>query len=321
MAVYTEIGDDELRSFTALYDIGEVLSCKGIAEGVENSNFLLTTERGNFILTLYEKRVAREDLPFFIALMDHLARQGVPSPTPVRARDAEALRELCGRPAAIVTFLNGMWPRRIEPFHCTALGGALARLHLAGESFGMVRRNDLSVAGWRRLYEACRERAGELQRGLAAELGEELGFLERAWPRELPVGVIHADLFPDNVFFRDRELSGLIDFYFACTDFLAYDIAVCLNAWCFEPDLSFNVTKARLLVGNYRAVRPLAEAELAALPLLARGSAFRFLLTRLYDWLNQTEGALVRPKDPMEYLKKLRFHRGIEGPAAYGIDP
>src|SRR5438093_161711 len=173
MAVYTEIGDDELRAFAALYDIGEVLSCKGIAEGVENSNFLLTTERSNFILTLYEKRVAPEDLPFFIALMDHLAHQGVPSPTPVRARDAEALRELCGRPAAIVTFLNGMWPRRIEPYHCAALGGALARLHRAGASFAMRRRNDLGPAGWRRYYKACAARADEVQSGLAAELGEE----------------------------------------------------------------------------------------------------------------------------------------------------
>ncbi len=320
MAVYTEIGDDELRAFTALYDLGEVLSCKGIAEGVENSNFLLTTERANFILTLYEKRVAPADLPFFIALMDHLAHQGVACPTPVRARDGEALRELCGRPAAIVSFLNGMWPRRIDPFHCAALGSALARLHLAGESFPMVRPNALGVAGWRPLYEACRERAGELQPGLAAELGEELAFLEATWPRDLPTGNIHADLFPDNVFFRDGALSGLIDFYFACTDFLAYDLAICLNAWCFEPDLSFNVTKARLLVASYRAARKLTAAELAALPLLARGSALRFLLTRLYDWLNQTPGALVRTKDPLEYLKRLRFHRGIAGPSAYGID-
>jgi len=320
MAVYTEIGDDELREFTALYDIGEVLSCKGIAEGVENSNFLLTTARGNFILTLYEKRVAPQDLPFFIALMDHLAHQGVACPTPVRARDGEALRELCGRPAAIVTFLNGMWPRRIDPAHCAGLGTALARLHLAGESFSMVRPNDLSVAGWRRLFQSCAARAGELQPDLAGELEDELAFLAAAWPRDLPTGIIHADLFPDNVFFRDHELSGLIDFYFACTDFLAYDLAICLNAWCFEPDLSFNITKARLLVREYRAVRPLAASELAALPLLARGSALRFLLTRLYDWLNQTAGALVRPKDPTEYLKKLRFHRGITGPAAYGID-
>jgi homoserine kinase type II len=320
MAVYTEIGDDELRAFTALYELGEVLACKGIAEGVENSNYLLTTERGNFILTLYEKRVARGDLPFFIALMDHLAHQGVACPVPVRAKDGEALRELCGKPAAIVTFLNGMWPRRIDPHHCAALGEALARLHLAGESFGMARPNDLGPAGWRRLYERCGARAGEVHRELAAELAEELAFVESAWPRDLPCGVIHADLFPDNVFFRDHELSGLIDFYFACTDFLAYDIAICLNAWCFEPDASFNVTKARLLVARYRAVRPLAAAELAALPLLARGSALRFLMTRLYDWLHQTEGALVRPKDPVEYVRKLRFHRGIAGPEAYGID-
>jgi homoserine kinase type II len=320
MAVYTEIGDDELRTFAAQYDIGEVLSCKGIAEGVENSNFLLTTERGNFILTLYEKRVAREDLPFFIALMDHLAHHGVACPTPVRARDGEALRQLCGRPAAIVTFLNGMWPRRIDPSHCAGLGRALARLHLAGASFAMTRPNDLGPEGWRRLYGGCAERAGEMQPGLAQEIEAELGFFAAEWPDDLPQGVIHADLFPDNVFFRDHELSGLIDFYFACTDFLAYDIAICLNAWCFEPDLSFNVTKARLLVGNYRKVRPLAAAELIALPVLARGSALRFLLTRLYDWLNQTAGALVRPKDPIEFLKKLRFHRNVSGPGAYGID-
>jgi homoserine kinase type II len=321
MAVYTEIGDDELRDFIAGYEIGAVLSCKGIAEGVENSNYLLGTERGNFILTLYEKRVSPADLPFFIALMDHLAHQGVACPTPVRAKDGGALRELCGRPAAIVTFLNGMWPRRIEPFHCAAVGAALGRLHQAGESFAMTRPNDLGLAGWRRLFLACGDRADEVQPGLATELAEELAALEDTWPQGLPGGVIHADLFPDNVFFRDHEVSGLIDFYFACTDAFAYDLAVCVNAWCFEPDGSFNVTKARLLVGHYRGERPLAAAEIAALPLLARGSALRFLLTRLYDWLNQTEGALVRPKDPLEYLRKLRFHRGVTDPAGYGIGP
>src|SRR5499427_2220205 len=300
MAVYTDVADDELRAFIELYDVGEVLSCKGIAEGVENSNFLVTTERGNFILTLYEKRVAPRDLPFFIALMEHLARRGVACAVPVKARDGIALRELCGRPAAVVTFLAGMWPRRIQPFHCSAVGAALAALHRAGASFAMIRPNDLSVGGWRRLHDACHCRAVEVHRGLAEELGAELALLETEWPHGLPTGVIHADLFPDNVFFRDRDVSGLIDFYFACTDFLAYDLAVCLNAWCFEPDGSFNVTKGR--------------------PLLARGSALRFLLTRLFDWLNQAEGALVRPKDPLEFLRKLRFHRGITNLAAYGID-
>jgi len=320
MAVYTDVADDELRAFIALYDIGEVLSCKGIAEGVENSNFLVTTERGNFILTLYERRVAPADLPFFIALMEHLAAHGVACPTPVKARDGFALRQLCGRPAAIVTFLAGMWPRRVQPFHCAGVGAALAGLHHAGASFGMTRSNDLSVSGWQRLYAACGSRAVDVQPGLAGEVEAELLLIEAEWPRDLPTGVIHADLFPDNVFFREREVSGLIDFYFACTDFLAYDLAVCLNAWCFEADGSLNVTKARLLLDGYRRIRPLTSDELAALPLLARGSALRFLLTRLFDWLNQPAGALVRPKDPLEFLRKLRFHRGITEIAGYGVD-
>jgi homoserine kinase type II len=320
MAVYTDVGDEELRAFIALYDVGEVLSCKGIAEGVENSNFLITTAHDNFILTLYEKRVAPRDLPFFIALMEHLANHGVPCPTPVKGRDGVALRELCGRPAAMVTFLSGMWPRRIQPFHCAGVGVALAALHRAGASFAMTRVNDLSVGGWRPLLEACLDHADDVQLGLAAELEAELALLERAWPRDLPTGIIHADLFPDNVFFRERDVSGLIDFYFACTDFLAYDLAICLNAWCFEADGSLNVTKARLLLDGYRRARPLTPAELAALPLLAQGSALRFLLTRLFDWLNQPEGALVRPKDPLEFMRKLRFHRGIRDLRAYGVD-
>jgi homoserine kinase type II len=319
MAVYTEIGDDELRGFVAAYDIGEVLSCKGIAEGVENSNYLLRTEAGIYILTLYEKRVAPADLPFFIHLMEHLARRGLACPTPVKARDGEALRRLCGRPAAVVTFLDGMWPRRLQPHHCAGVGRALAELHVAGADFAMSRRNDLSTPGWRTLYGACRERADEVRPGLAEELGGELERLEEAWPRGLPQGVIHADLFPDNVFFRGDKVSGLIDFYFACTDFLAYDVAICLNAWCFELDGSFNVTKAKLLLSNYKSVRPIGADEIAALPLLARGSALRFLLTRLYDWLNHPPGAYVRPKDPLEYLQKLRFHRRVDGPAAYGL--
>jgi homoserine kinase type II len=319
MAVYTDVPDDELRVFVGEYDIGEVVSCKGIAEGVENSNFLLRTDSGTFILTLYEKRVAPRDLPFFIGLMEHLASAGIACPTPVHGRDGIALRVLCGRPAAIVTFLDGMWPRRIKPFHCAALGGAMAALHRASTSFAMSRPNTLSLAGWRELFEACRGRADEVSPGLADELAGEIDGLEAAWPRDLPSGVIHADLFPDNVFFRGEAVSGIIDFYFACTDFFAYDVAIGLNAWCFEADFSFNVTKARLLLSNYRAVRPISAAELAALPLLARGSALRFLLTRLYDWLNQPAGAMVRPKDPLEYLQKLRFHRSVGGPGDYGL--
>lgn len=320
MAVYTEVSDEEVDAFVAQYDLGEVLSLKGIAEGVENSNFLLQTERGSYILTLYEKRVAETDLPFFLALMEHLAARGIACPLPIRGRDGEALRRLAGRPAAIVSFLAGMWPRRIQPFHCRELGAALARMHLAGSDFGMERPNNLSVGGWRPLFEASKDRAHEVLPGLAEELEAELRFLESEWPAGLPRGLIHADLFPDNVFFKGERLSGLIDFYFACTDALAYDIAICLNAWCFEPDGAFNITKARLMLTGYQKVRRLSERELSLLPLLARGSAMRFLLTRLYDLLNHPPGAFVKPKNPLEYWARLRFHRQVAGPGAYGLD-
>ncbi|MBF0332016.1 MAG: homoserine kinase [Alphaproteobacteria bacterium] len=320
MAVYTEVGDEELEAFIAEYDLGEVVSCKGIAEGVENSNYLMQTTRGTFILTLYEKRVNPDELPFFIGLMEHLAGRGLACPTPIHGRDGRTLRELCGRPAAIVTFLQGMWPRRIQPMHCALLGEAMARLHVAGADYPGRRANDLSVAGWRPLFEACKDHADDVKPGLADELESELAILERDWPSGLPHGVIHADLFPDNVFFLGERVSGIIDFYFACTDSLVYDVAICLNAWCFEPDGSFNATKARLMLSAYRKVRPLGPDEMKALPLLAQGGAMRFLLTRLYDWLNTPSGALVKRKDPLEYLAKLRFHSGISGPGAYGLD-
>jgi len=320
MAVYTEVSNGELEAFVELYDIGRVVSCKGIAEGVENSNFMLSTDLGSYILTLYEKRVARADLPFFLGLMDHLASRGIVCPTPIHQRSGSTLGEICGRPAAIISFLDGMWPRRPAPRQCQLLGEALARMHLAGADYRGVRANALSVAGWRRLAEATAARAHEVSPGLADEIGQELATFESTWPSDLAGGVIHADLFPDNVFFLGDRLSGIIDFYFACNDFYAYDLAVCLNAWCFEPDNSFNATKARLMIGAYNKVRPIPPAEMAALPLLARGSALRFLLTRLYDWLNHPAGAFVKPKDPLEYLQKLRFHRAVKSVAAYGVD-
>ncbi len=322
MAVYTEVSDEELVAFVDGYDIGEVVSCKGIAEGIENTNYLIRTRGGTFILTLYEKRVKAEDLPFFLGLMDHLAGKGIPCPTPLRSRDGDLFRPLCGRPAALVTFLDGMWPRRIKPEHCAGLGAALAHLHLAGADFYLSRPNDLSVASWRPLLEASLAHADEVASGLGEELERELSELESAWSATegLPRGVVHADLFPDNVFFVGEMLSGLIDFYFACNDVFAYDLAICLNAWCFEGDRSFNITKAHRLLTSYRKVRDFSGDELAALPLMARGSALRFLLTRLYDWMNTPQGALVTPKDPLEYLAKLRFHQGVRGPAAYGLE-
>jgi homoserine kinase type II len=320
VAVYTDVQAEDLAAFLANYDIGELLSYKGIAEGVENSNFLVHTSRGHFILTLYEKRVATGDLPFFLALMEHLASRGITCPQPVKSRAGNAAGTLAGRPAAIVTFLDGMWLRRPGPGHCAALGEALAKLHVAGIDFTMRRKNALSVEGWRPLFEAAQGKGDGLQPGLSDAIAAELAHLERAWPRDLPQGVIHADLFPDNVFFLGDKLSGLIDFYFACTDTLAYDVAICLNAWCFEPDHSYNVTKGRGLLQAYQRIRPLSAAEWKVFALLSRGAALRFLLTRLVDWLDVPPGALVRPKDPLEYFRKLRFHQAVAAVQDYGID-
>lgn len=320
MAVYTEVGDDDLSEFLRGYDIGTLASYKGIAEGVENTNYYVETDTGRFILTLYEKRVDPRDLPYFLGLMDHLAARGIDCPTPVHGRDGAALRELAGRPAAIVTYLQGVWPRRIDIKHCAPLGRALAEMHVAGAEFAMSRPNSLSVDGWRPMYERCAARAHEVQNGLAGEIDAELEVLETEWPRDLPSGMIHADLFPDNVFFLGDKLSGLIDFYFACNDFLAYDLAICINAWCFETDGSLNVTKARHMLSAYRKVRPLGEDELNSLPLLLRGAAIRFLLTRLHDWLFHPEGALVTPKNPLEYYRKLRFHQSVRRPGDLGLD-
>lgn len=319
MAVYTDITEDELIRFLAAYEVGSLTSYKGIAEGVENSNFLLHTTKGAYILTLYEKRVNADDLPFFLGLMHHLAERGLSCPLPLPRADGKLLGTLSGRPAAVISFLEGMWLRKPEAQHCREVGRALASMHQAGEGFPLKRPNALSVEGWRPLWRNSEARADEVQAGLKDEIATELAFIEEHWPKDLPEGVIHADLFPDNVFFLGDRLSGLIDFYFACNDFLAYDVAICLNSWCFEKDGSYNITKGMALLSGYESVRRLTAEEVEALPLLARGSALRFFLTRLYDWLMTPPGALVVKKDPLEYLTKIRFHRTIVSSAEYGL--
>ena len=321
MAVYTEVSDDDLARFVASYGLGRLLSCKGIAEGVENTNYMVITDEGPFILTLYEKRVAREDLPYFLGLMDHLSAAGLDCPLPVRSPAGAMLGELSGRPAALVTFLDGVWPRHPGIHHCAGVGAALAELHVLGRDFPMRRNNALGLAGWRPLFERFEAQADAVATGLRDTIAGELDHLAAAWPTQLPDGVIHADLFPDNVFFLDDRVSGLIDFYFACNDALAYDLAVCLNAWCFEADATFSPAKAAALIGAYEGVRPLTEPEVAALPVLARGAALRFLLTRSYDWLHTPKGALVKPHDPLAYLRRLKFHRGVASAATYGRSP
>jgi homoserine kinase type II len=319
MAVYTDISEVELAAFLKEYDVGDLRSYKGIAEGTENSNYLLHTSTAAYILTLYEQRVERSDLPFFLGLMEHLAQHGVNCPLPVRRLDGAMVSEIADRPAALITFLEGMWLRKPAPRHCREVGRAMASMHLAARDFALRRANALTLGDWRPLWEKAKPRANEVEAGLEAEVEADLAALSDGWPSDLPTGVIHADLFPDNVFFLGDKVSGIIDFYFACNDLLAYDIATGLNAWCFEKDGSYNLTKGTALLEGYQSVRPLEAEEIEALPLLARGSALRFMLTRLYDWLTIADGALVNKRDPMEYVRRLRFHRQIGSASEYGI--
>ena len=319
MAVYTTISDAELLALVETYDIGTLLSFAGIAEGVENSNYLLRTDKANYILTLYEKRTNEQDLPFFMGLMQHLSEAGIICPSPITDKSGTILQHIVGRPAAMVSFLDGVSNRFPNATQCRNLGIALARMHLATADFAMKRDNALGPAGWQPLLNSITEEPADLPKGLKAQAQTKLEAILAEWPDNLPTGIIHADLFPNNVMFVGDELTGLIDFYFACHDVTAYDLATCLNSWCFENDGTFNVTKSAAMLAGYQSVRPLSDDEKQALPVLCRGSAIRFFLTRFYDWINTPKDALVKPHDPMEYWAKLRFHEKCDSPASYGL--
>ncbi|MEZ5953174.1 MAG: homoserine kinase [Hyphomonas sp.] len=324
MAVYTQVSDEALEAFLKEYDLGTPLSFKGIAEGVENSNYYLETSTGRFILTLFEKRVNAADLPYFIGLKQHLAAKGFPCPEPIHGRDGASLRTLEGRPAVIVSFLEGLSPRKPNVTQCRELGAGMARMHLALADFAMTRENSLGPASWPRLWAGHEADADALQPGLSALIAEDLAAIAAAKPQSfaIPRGTVHADLFPDNAFFLGDSFSGVIDFYFACTDALAYDLAVCLNSWAFEDggrdSIDYNFSKGAALIAGYESVRPLEPTEREALPILCRGAAVRFFLTRLIDWSSTPAGALVKPKNPLEYANRLAFHRKVETAEGYG---
>ena len=320
MAVYTQVPDLELARFVASHGLGQLHSCKGIAEGVENTNYLIESDTGRYVLTLYEKRVDPADLPFYLGLMEHLAAKGIACPVLVRDTAGRQIATLAGRPAAICTFLDGMSVKQPSAQHCAHVGEALARMHLAGSDYPLSRANALGPAGWQPLYDRFAARADEIQPGLAHLIDSELAHLVPNWPRGLPSGVIHADLFPDNVFFLANKLSGVIDFYFACNDTFAYDLAVCLNAWCFDAAGGYDRAKGHAMFEGYQRVRKLNEDERAAIPLLARGAALRFLLTRSYDWLETPADAIVKPHNPDDYVQRIWCHREMVTAADYGLE-
>ncbi len=308
MAVYTPVTAADLDAFLIRYDIGSATSCKGIAEGVENSNFLVETTRGRFFLTLYEKRVDAADLPWFLALMGHLAARGLPVPRPIPDRGGTALQTLNGRPACIIEFLTGVSVTEPSPDECREVGSALGRLHVAARDFTAVRANSLGPAAWPPLAARCDGRLGEIDPALPGLV--EAGLAATAdWPQGLPTGAIHADLFCDNVLLLGGKVTGLIDFYFACTDTIAYDYAVTHAAWCFDADgRRHHTDRAAALAAGYAGAAGLGAAEIAALPRLGQGAALRFTLTRAYDWLNTPAGALVTRKDPMAFGRRLDWY-------------
>ncbi|MEH6661056.1 MAG: homoserine kinase [Parasphingorhabdus sp.] len=311
MAVYTKVSAEEIDRFLTRFDVGTLVSAKGIAEGVENSNYLLETTQDKFILTLYEKRVDPADLPFFISLLDHLAEAGCLVPPMIADRQGIKIQELCGRSACLITFLPGVSVSHPTTAQAKATGKALGDMHRALVDFAPERRNSMDHDGWRALAEQCGPaELDNIAPGLAKAIAQELDHLDEHWPHDLPRSAIHADLFPDNVLMLDDRVTGLIDFYFSCTDIRAYDLAVTHAAWCFSEDgADFHEPISRALIEGYISAFPISDAERQALPLLARGAALRFLLTRAYDWINTPAGALVTRKDPQAFLNRLQYYQ------------
>ena len=310
MAVYTPVPAEALEAFLRAYDVGILLSAKGIAEGVQNSNFLIETSGGRYFLTLYETAVAAHDLPYFLALTAHLADHGLPVPRPIPDRSGTVLQTLEGRPACLIEFLSGISLTEPTPAHCHAAGAALGRLHKASADFAPVRDNDLGPAGWQRLFLACTDHFDDIAAGLGDEVESDLNDVIAHWPDHLTRATIHADLFPDNVLMQGTKITGLIDFYFACTEIRAYDLAVLHTAWAFTADGAYHSTeRAEALNAGYRETHGLTDAEAAAMPILCRGACLRFLLTRAYDWIHTPADALVTRKDPLAYLRRLQHYR------------
>ena len=315
MAVYTKLSKIELNEFFTKYDLGKLLKYEGIKEGIENTNYFIQTEKGKYILTLYEKRVEEKDLPFFIGLMKNLYDKKFPSPKPIINKNGNYISDILKKKAAVVSFLDGRAKKILSPDDCCEVGISTAKMHLITKNLSGKRENKLSVNSWRMLFNKVKNECSKIHTNLPNIIEKNLTEVEENWPKDIPSGIIHADLFSDNIFFKSNKLSGIIDYYFACNDYYAFEIAICLNALCFEGDnanLSFNVTKAKRFIDGYSSVRKLSDEEKNSLKVLCQGAAIRFLLTRVFDFLNLSEGALVKIKDPLEYLKRLEFHDNVK---------
>ena len=312
MAVYTKLNHNKIEEILSNYSLGKLNQFKGIEEGIENSNYFLSVGKKKFILTVYEKRVKSEDLPFFSNLMSSLNKSNFKCPAPVINNQNETITDFEGKKLMIVSFLEGKAKQSLSPLNCKSVGIEVANMHKITSNFKFKRDNDLSVKSWRTLFNSVKDKCSKIHKDLPKLIEENLGDVEKNWPVNLPRGIIHADLFHDNIFFIKDKFSGIIDFYFSCEDFLAFEIAICFNALCFDglkENLSFNVTKAKHFIDGYTSIRKLSDEEKNNIKVLSQGAALRFLLTRVFDAINKVEGAIVKIKDPVEYLKRLEFHK------------
>ncbi len=320
MAVYTKLNQNQIEEILSNYNLGKLDSFKGIEEGIENTNYYLLVNKKKFILTIYEKRVKSQDLPFFSDLMSSLNKANFKCPAPISNKENKTITELNGKKLMIVSFLEGKAKQNLSPANCKSIGLEVAKMHELTKNFKLTRKNDLSINSWRKIFDSVKDNCANIHKDLPKLIEENLDDVEKNWPKSLPKGIIHADLFHDNIFFTQDKFSGVIDFYFSCEDFFAFEIAICFNALCFDglkSNLSFNVTKAKNFIDGYTSVRKLTNEELDNVKVLSQGAALRFLLTRVFDALNKVEGAIVKIKDPMEYLKRLEFHKNSKNQEDY----
>ena len=320
MAIYTKLDQEKINIILSNYKLGALKKFVGIKEGIENTNYFIETEKGKFILTIYEKRVKETDLPFFTNLMFELSKNGFMCPKPITNKHNDYISDINNKKFMIVSFLDGKSKSNLSPSECKIVGSQIAKLHKITKNFKFERKNDLSIRSWRSIFSQVKDKCNKIHADFPKLIEANLVSIEKEWPKNLPAGIIHADLFHDNIFFIQDEFSGLIDFYFSCEDYFAFEIAICFNALCFDgvkENLSFNVTKAKKFIDGYSSIRNLSNAERDSMKVLSQGASLRFLLTRVFDALNTVQGAMVKVKDPIEYLKRLEFHKNSKGSEDY----
>ena len=320
MAVYTKLNKGSIEEILSNYNLGVLDTFHGIEEGIENTNYFLSINKKKFILTIYEKRVKSNELPFFSDLMTHLNKAGFKCPVPIINNQKKTITQFEDKNLMLVSFLEGKAKQNLSPDNCKSIGIEVARMHELTKNFRLKRQNSLSIQSWRRMFDSVKDQCSKLHTDLPKLIEENLKNVEKNWPHDLPKGIIHADLFHDNIFFLKESFSGIIDFYFSCEDFFSFEIAICFNALCFDgvkENLSFNVTKAKNFVDGYSSIRKLTDQEKQSIKVLSQGAALRFLLTRVFDALNTIEGAIVKIKDPIEYLKRLDFHKNAKNHEDY----